>query len=52
MAKTGKGHGNGVKVPRRGDSELTESSCYQSNHSKLEEIPLNALPKNTSELAG
>jgi len=47
-----------VKVPRPGNSERTtfsvlESSCYQSNHSEVEVIPLSALPKNTtSELAG
>jgi len=49
-----------VKVPRPGGSELTfwvfESSChlyYQSDHSKVEAIPLSALPKDaTSELAG
>jgi len=49
-----------VKVPRPGDSEGTpsviESSfhllLYQSNHSKVEAIPLNALPKDTTnELA-
>jgi len=48
-----------VKVPRPEDSEVTflvfESSCdlyYQSNHSKIEAIPLSTLPKDTtSELA-
>jgi len=43
-----------VKVPRPGDSEVTflvfELSChYQSNHSKVEEIPLSALPKDTTK---
>jgi len=44
-----------VKKPRPGDSEVTftvfESSChlhYQSNHSKVEAIPLSTLPKNTT----
>jgi len=49
-----------VKVSRRGDSErafsVFELSCpgyYQSNYSKVEAIPLSALPKDTtSELAG
>jgi len=49
-----------VKVPRPGLSEVIfsvfESSCHllhQSNHSKVEAIPLSALPKDTtSELAG
>jgi len=47
-----------VKVPRPGNSEkifsVFESSChmhlllaYQSNHSKVEAIPLSALPKRT-----
>jgi len=48
-----------VKVPRPGDSEVTFRSSsqaatyyYQSNHSKVEAIPLSALPKaKTSELA-
>jgi len=47
-----------VKVPRPGDSEVTfsvfESSqaatCYyQSNHSKVEAIPLSALLKDTTK---
>jgi len=46
-------------VSRPGDSEVTfsifESSChlyYQTNHSKVEAIPLSALPKDTtSELS-
>jgi len=46
-----------VKVPQPGDSEGTfeilESRChlllgYQSNHSKVEAIPLSALPKDTT----
>jgi len=38
-----------VKVPRPGASE----AGTQSNHSKVEAIPLSALPKDTtSELAG
>jgi len=49
-----------VKVPRLGDSEGAfrssnqAATCYyQSNHSKVEAIPLSALPKDTtSELAG
>jgi len=51
-----------VKVPRPGDSKGTGSfwfsrqaaTCYyQSNHSKVEAIPLSALPKGTtSKLAG
>jgi len=48
-----------AKLPRLGDSEVTfsvfESSChYQSNHSKVEAIPLSALPSKdtTSELVG
>jgi len=48
-----------AKLLRPGDSEVTSSSqaatCYyQSNHSsKVESIPLSALPKDTtSELAG
>jgi len=49
-----------VKVPRPGDSEVTfsvfesSSTCYyQYNHSKVEAITLNALPKDTtSELTG
>jgi len=42
-----------VKVPRPGDSEGTFSVYYQSNHSKVEAIPLSALLKDTtSELAG
>jgi len=49
-----------VKVPRPGDSEGTFRSSsqaatfyYQSNHSKVEAIPLSALPKETtSEFAG
>jgi len=36
-----------VKVPRPGDSEVTfsvfESRYYQSNHSKVEAIPVSAL---------
>jgi len=45
-----------VKVPRPGDSEFTFSVSsqaatyfYQSNHSKVEAIPLRALSKNTSQ---
>jgi len=48
-----------VKVPRPGDSEVTfsvfDSCChcyYQSNHSLVEAIPLNALPKNTTSELG
>jgi len=49
-----------VKVSRPRDSERTFSmlsqaaTCYyQSNHSKMEAIPLSALPKDTaSELTG
>jgi len=49
-----------VKVPRPGDSKMTFRSSsqaaicyYQLNHSKIEEIPLSALPKDTtSKLAG
>jgi len=40
-----------VKVPRLGDSEGTFSAAtcyYQSNHSKVEAIPLSALPKDTT----
>jgi len=50
-----------AKVPRPGDSKgaflVFKLSCqllfyYQSNHSKVEAIPLTALPKDTtSELA-
>jgi len=48
-----------AKLPRQRDSEVTfaifESSAtyyYQSNHSKVEAIPLSAFPKDTtSELA-
>jgi len=40
-----------VKVPRPEDSEVTATCYYQSNHSKVEAIPLSALPKDiTSEL--
>jgi len=42
-------------LPQPGDSEATfavfESSCYillPVNHSKVEAIPLNALPKDTT----
>jgi len=46
-----------VKVSRPGDSKVTflvfKSSChlllYQSNHSKVEAIPLSALPKDTTK---
>jgi len=47
-----------VKLPRPGDSEVRSSSqaatCYyQFNHSKVEAIPLSALPKDTNiELSG
>jgi len=50
-----------VKVPRPGDSGRDLFGLpvklpplyYQSNHSKVEAIPLNAFPKNTtSKLAG
>jgi len=49
-----------VKISRPGGNEVTFSSssqavsCYkQSNHSKVEAIPLSALPKDTtSEIAG
>jgi len=49
-----------IKVSRPGDSEVTflvfEPNCHlllHSNHSKVEAIPLSALPKDTtSELAG
>jgi len=49
-----------VKLPRPGDSEGTfavsseAATCYyQSNYSKVEAIPLRALPKDTtSELSG
>jgi len=49
-----------VKVPRPGISEVTFSvlsqavTCYyQSNHSKVDAIPLSTLPKDTAcELAG
>jgi len=50
-----------IKVPRPRDSEAFRSSSqaatcyywYQSNQSKVEAIPLSALPKDTtSELAG
>jgi len=47
-----------IKVPLPGDSEVTSSSqaatfYYQFNHLKVEEIPLSALPKDTtSELVG
>jgi len=42
-----------VKVPRPGNSEVIfsvfESSCHlMSNHSKVEAIPLSALPKDTT----
>jgi len=41
-----------AKGPFRSSSQA--ATCYyQSNHSKVEEIPLSALPKDTiSELAG
>jgi len=46
-----------AKVPRPGDSEGTfrsssqaDTCYYQFNHSKVEAIPLNPLPKDTSEL--
>jgi len=49
-----------VKLPQPGDSEVIFSTSsqaticyYQSNYSKVEAIPLSALPKDTtSELAG
>jgi len=44
-----------VKVPRsRNWSSSQATTCYyQSNHSKVEAIPLSALPEDiTSELAG
>jgi len=49
-----------VKIPRPGDSEgtfwsssLATTCYYQSNHTKVEAIPLSALPKDTtSYLAG
>jgi len=48
-----------VKVPRPGDNEVAfrsssqAATCYyQSNHSKVEVIPLSGLPKDTTnELA-
>jgi len=49
-----------VKVPQPGDSQVTFSASssqaatcyYQSNYSKVDAIPLSALPKDTtSELA-
>jgi len=50
-----------VKIPRPRDSEVTfsvfELSChlllqYKSNYSKVQAITLDALPKDTSKLAG
>jgi len=44
-----------VKLPRPGDSEGSQAATcyYQSNLSKVETIPLSALPKDTtSEFAG
>jgi len=61
LNKQGNGLGLGtdlfVKVPRPGDlfglPNQAATSYYQSNHSKVESIPLSALPKETtSELAG
>jgi len=41
-----------VKVPHPGVSEGIFAVYYQSNHSKVEAVPLSALPKDTtSELA-
>jgi len=38
-----------IKIPFRYSSQAAATCYYQSNHSKVEAIPLSALPKNTTK---